>query len=69
MSISELKEKVLAGYQITKNDDLSIFSTCDLNELCKCANGTITGNMLTTSGTTIKGDLELFEKMGLDATK
>lgn len=38
MSITELKEKVLAGYQISKNDDLSIFTTCDLKELCDCAN-------------------------------
>lgn len=38
MNITELKEKVLDGYQITKNDDLTIFTTCDLRELCQGAN-------------------------------
>ena len=38
MNITELKEKVLDGYQITKNDDLTIFTTCNLEELCQGAN-------------------------------
>ena len=38
MTITELKEKILDGYQITKNDDLTIFTSCNLEELCQGAN-------------------------------
>lgn len=38
MNINELTEKVLNGYQITKQDDLSIFKSCNLEELCDGAN-------------------------------
>lgn len=37
MTISELKEKILNGYRISRNDDTSIFKTCDLQELCNAA--------------------------------
>ncbi|MBR1885958.1 MAG: hypothetical protein IJ812_06085, partial [Schwartzia sp.] len=30
-----------------------------------CASATITGDMLTTSGTTIKGDFEILKRLGL----
>ena len=37
MNIRELTDKVLAGYTIKREDDLSIFLECDLEELCEGA--------------------------------
>lgn len=37
MTITELKDKILNGYWISRNDDLSILKNCDLTELCSCA--------------------------------
>lgn len=37
MTITELKEKILSGYRITRNDELTIFTICDFMELCQAA--------------------------------
>lgn len=37
MTITELKNKILDGYRVTRNDDTSIFKTADLKEFCKAA--------------------------------
>ena len=37
MTITELKEKILSGYRITRNDELTIFKICDFMELCQAA--------------------------------
>lgn len=37
MTVTELKEKILSGYRITRKDDTSIFKTCNLEELCQAA--------------------------------
>lgn len=37
MTITELKEKILSGYRITRNDELTIFRICDFMELCQAA--------------------------------
>ena len=37
MNISELAEKIIDGYRLSKNDDLSFFKDCDLNELTSAA--------------------------------
>lgn len=34
MNITELAEKIAEGYRVTGEDDLSLFLTCDLEELC-----------------------------------
>jgi biotin synthase len=37
MNISELAKEIINGRRITREDDLSIFLTCDLNKLCEGA--------------------------------
>ena len=37
MRILELAEEIISGRRITREDDLNIFLTCDLNELCRGA--------------------------------
>ncbi len=37
MNVSELAQEIINGRRITREDDLSFFLTCDLEELCKGA--------------------------------
>lgn len=37
MTITQLKDKILSGYRLSRNDNLEILKTCDLSELCSCA--------------------------------
>lgn len=37
MSIKSIADDIIAGRRITKDDDLDIFLSCDLDVLCECA--------------------------------
>ena len=37
MNMIALAEEIIAGRRITRQDDLNMFLTCDLNELCEGA--------------------------------
>ena len=37
MNLMKLAEEIIGGRRLTREDDLSFFLTCDLEELCKGA--------------------------------
>ena len=37
MNLCELSSKIISGYRLTRNDDLSFFKDCNLDELTACA--------------------------------
>lgn len=61
MDVTALATEIINGRRLSENDDLGILKEAAFRS---GASATITGDMLTTSGSTIKSDREMLIKLG-----
>lgn len=64
MDLMRLADEIVGGRRLSRADDLSFFEGCDLDALNSGASAMITGDMLTTTGSTISGDMEMISSIG-----